>query len=326
MQPVSQIRGFVAWFDSNANKLPWRAIRNIVYLLYGTVEGVMYAAVHPVKTVTSISRKLVSCAHALVQPETWSKVGCGMVGAKFGFSLVGFSLVNETPLSIIGVSLAALGCTLEMIKVAFVAERGKKLEMVLQKLFAQAKAWPESLLTGFCMGLLFGAAKCLISQSSLGPYQIGNAEEAKLTADTIINKHHLPQYQSAEVTNSAHLVIKWTSPEAVHKFRLDESFVEKWTQDVYSFKNAQMTVTPDSQELFARYDGHTSSCEYVGHTTRGVSLAKLGITESLYPELSPLASKILSHTAQGIGGVFSGVLPLKPNSCEQPPSLVSVVQ
>ncbi len=65
------LKKFNAWLDCNGEgewyrqlanflvKLPARAVRNIVRLLYSIIEGLAYAAVHPLKACTNLAKMLV---------------------------------------------------------------------------------------------------------------------------------------------------------------------------------------------------------------------------------------------------------------------------
>ncbi len=311
------LREFNQWLDSNGHgawyeqlttalgKLPFRAIRNIVCLLYNIIEGIIYAGVHPLKALNCAIKQLISLVHALTQPKTWSNIGCGMMGASLGHSLV-----TGNPLSVIGIgiggALVIAGLTAGAIKAAVEAETGKKLDAAGAALLAQAKALPESLLTGFCMGLLFGGIQRAIEQSAAGSYRISSPDEARLAADRIIKEHNLPQYESVGVAKNGDLMIKWSAKDA-YQFADKTNALHTYIKagDVVSLKSAKMIVSPnpDNFEFWVQGTGHTYDYEFSGAVSRGIPLYKLGMTQPLYPLLSPITNQTLSNISQVAGGV-----------------------
>jgi len=130
-------------------KLPLRAVSNIIKLLINILTAVGYTLVHPVKALGKLAIVLVNLIKALTEPDTWSKMGAGILGATLGQAAVG------NPLAPIGL---IVGATMMGIGIS-----GAILDALLKKkevstaLFNQFKQIPEAFLTGFLMGLLFGA-------------------------------------------------------------------------------------------------------------------------------------------------------------------------
>ncbi len=89
-------------------KLPLRAIRNIVQLPVTIVKVIVYAITHPAKACIKLITALIYLLHALTQPETWSKIGVGILGATLGQAVVGNPLA---PIGLI-VGSALLGAGL----------------------------------------------------------------------------------------------------------------------------------------------------------------------------------------------------------------------
>ncbi len=138
-------------------KLPMKAVRNIVRLLYSIIKGVFYTAVHPLKAGVKLAKLLVRLGHELTKPETLSKIGAGIMGAS-----AGQALVTANPFALIGVGIGGAmvvgGISWGMLK-AYFAAQGQQAgrTAALENLLYQAKQLPEAALTGFCIGLLFGA-------------------------------------------------------------------------------------------------------------------------------------------------------------------------
>lgn len=143
-------------------KLPMQAVRNIVRLLYSIVKSVFYAAVHPMKAAVQLAKLLVRLAHELTKPETWSKMGAGILGAS-----VGQALVTGNPFSVIGLGIGAGmlvgGISIGMLKTALENEKGHRWDAVKEHLLFQLKALPEAALTGFIMGLIVGGIERAVS-------------------------------------------------------------------------------------------------------------------------------------------------------------------
>lgn len=136
-------------------RLPIQAVRNIVRLLYSIIKGVFYTTVHPIKAAVNLAKLLVRLAHELTKPETWSKIGAGILGAS-----AGHALVTATPFSVIGLGIGAGmvvgGISIGMLKTALENEQGHRWDAIKEHLFLQVKALPEAALTGFIMGLIIG--------------------------------------------------------------------------------------------------------------------------------------------------------------------------
>ena len=172
----SPLYEFNKWLNSNGDgkwyqqlatflvKLPARSVRNIIQLLYNIIKGIVYAATHPLKSLTHLAKMLIALAHELTKPEVWSKMGVGLIGAGLGQSLV-----TGDPMSVIEMGIGAAmvigGVSVGALRAALEAEKDNRLEAAKQNLFSQAKELPESMLTGFCMGLITGAIQRAIRES-----------------------------------------------------------------------------------------------------------------------------------------------------------------
>lgn len=136
-------------------KLPLHAVKNIIHTLYKLIKEIFTFAVHPQTALLKIARLLVDFIHALSQPETWSRLGAGIVG----FSL-GAGLSSGNPFSVLGLvlgtSMAIFGISFGALKAAIEHAKDKKLEAVKNSLANQSVELPEAILTGFFLGLIVG--------------------------------------------------------------------------------------------------------------------------------------------------------------------------
>lgn len=199
----SPLKEFNTWLDSNGHgawfeqlgiflaKLPLRAVRNIIRLLYAVVKTAIYAAGHPVKAAMKLARLLIHLLVALTKPETWSKMGSGIAGGS-----VGQFAVTGNPFALIGIAVGGAmtlgGLTAGAIKAAVDT---RSMDRVKEQLIKQAKELPEALLTGFLMGLILGAIQKATTAEAPKPQEALSAEKVPPTRP-------MAQYQYA-VDNSA---------------------------------------------------------------------------------------------------------------------------
>lgn len=214
---------FNQWLDSNGHgkwyqqlatflaKLPMRAVRNIVRLLYNIVKSALFAAVHPLKALNNLAKLLVNLIHELTKPATWSKIGAGIIGASLGHALV-----TGNPLSVIGLGVGAAmvigGLSVGALKAAVQEEQGKRLQAVANAVWGQIKQLPEPALTGFVMGLITGGIERAIQKSALSKpknYTVSDPQEAQKYADQFIKDHNLPEYTHVELDPSGNIIIHW---------------------------------------------------------------------------------------------------------------------
>ncbi len=165
-----------SWYKQLATflvKLPIKAARNIVRLLYSIIKGVFYTAVHPLKAGVKFAKLIVRLLHELTKPETWSKLGAGIMGAS-----AAQALITANPFALIGVGIGGAmvvgGISWGMLK-AYLAtnEQQSGRSAALENLMNQAKMLPEAALTGFCIGLLFGG----IQKATLAPKELPSGWE-----------------------------------------------------------------------------------------------------------------------------------------------------
>ena len=139
-------------------KLPLRSARNVVSYLYSVISNILYTAAHPLKGLTHIATRIVVLLDELTKPENWAKIGCGSIGA-----LAGQSLVLGNPLSLVGLAIGGAvivaGLSIDALDAAIRCEKGKEMETIKARLWAQAEQAPETLLTGFFTGMLIGGIR-----------------------------------------------------------------------------------------------------------------------------------------------------------------------
>ncbi len=258
------LKRFNQWLDSNGEgnwfqklhtfliKLPFRAARNVLRLLYLVIKSAFYAATHPLKSLVKLAKLTVSLIHALTLPETWSKIGAGMIGAS-----IGQSLAMGNPLSVVGIgigaALAAAGLTVGAFKAAVQAEKGKKAKAFGHNLFTQIKGVPEDALTGLYFGLLVGAVRRLIPAKKAPANSGLSPEEAKALGKAFADKYKLPECSHVEVLPDGQLKM-WWAERAAQKF-IEPNRVRFGLEQAKRF---EITVKPSGEATLLEiqnYDG-----------------------------------------------------------------------
>ena len=145
-----------AWYKQLALflvKLPMQSVRNIIRLLYTIIKEASCSVVHPRKAIAKTANALVNLPYELSKPETWSKIGAGLIGATLGQGLI-----TGNPFSIIGLGVGAAmmigGLTMGALRAALEAEKSCALRAAGLNVWCQAQALPESFITSFFTGLL----------------------------------------------------------------------------------------------------------------------------------------------------------------------------
>lgn len=301
------LKEFNNWLDTNGHgkwykqlatflvKLPPRAVRNIIRLLYNFVKGALFAIVHPLKGINHLAILLISLIHELTKEETWSKIGIGMMGAGLGQALI-----TGNPLSIIGLgigaSLLVAGLSIGALKAAVHAEKGAKFEAVKKNLFFQLKQLPEVALTGFCMGLMIGTIQRVIYEHQMKTYLVSNYEEARQYADSFVKEHKLPQYTEVELESSGKIIIKWQGNDLYYMERTHPEFFPdpEYPRSIYYRIGVNMELQPGNGQMVTNmhdfWDGYTyaekQSLESIGIEGRSYPLPPENINFSQYGALS----------------------------------------
>lgn len=291
--------GHGEWYQQLATflvKLPMRSIRNIVQLIYNIIREACYAVVHPLKATNRLAKMLIALVNELTKPETWSKIGAGMIGGSLGQSLV-----TGQPFSLIGIGIGGGlligGLSAGALKAALKAEKGCKFQEVKKNLRQQAQQLPEIALTGFCMGLLVGGIQRAIYEQKMKNFRVSNHEEAKQYADSFIEEYHLPQYSEVELTPSGKIIIKWSNRD-MSQFREINPSLFEIGPGVFEFPSKiTMDLQPGGSSLRIDFHGWDGVERY--RFTEHLALNDLGITGPTYPK--PSANTALPELGSIVG-------------------------
>lgn len=201
-----------AWYKQLATflvKLPLRVARNFVCLIYDIIRTTLQTLTHPVQAVVKLAKLLVSLAYQLTLPETWSKIGAGIIGANLGQALV-----TGNPFSVIGMGVGGAmllaGLSFGTFKAAIQAEKEHRWQEVKGALVRQVKQLPESMLTGFCMGLMLGVIQMEIEKYGKRIYN----ETVSSEVNKQLKNYHLPASSDIQLSPARDVIIKWPVEEA----------------------------------------------------------------------------------------------------------------
>jgi hypothetical protein len=191
-------------------KLPPKAARNVIRLLYDVIHSLLYGMAHPLKATARAGKNLVLLVEELSKPHNWSKMGSSMIGASFG-QFLGTGGVN--PLSIVGVgiggALLIAGISVDSLKVVTSA---KDETAAMETLQGHVAALPEALMTGFCMGMLLGAIQRGMQVHQKNLYAVTDRSTARVWANKYVAAHHMPPPNQVFWTHSKHVVMQWRHP------------------------------------------------------------------------------------------------------------------
>lgn len=158
-----QDNGDGPWYEKLATflaKLPIKVARNIANLVVTFIKLAIavptYILMHPMKTFLKLAKIIIE----LLQPETWTKIGAGMMGSSAATAAVtgGFSAVTF----IIGAALAFAGISVGTLKTALAAEKGFRMKAAQDHFFNEAMQFTETFATSFCLVLTFEAIQQII--------------------------------------------------------------------------------------------------------------------------------------------------------------------
>lgn len=225
---------FNEWIDSNGKgewykqlatflvKLPVRAIRNIVSMIYNIIKYLCYAAVHPLKALEQLVDKFNDLIEALTKPEVWSKIGAGVIGASLGNAAV-----SGNPVSVIGfgIGIAMLigGLSVGTISEILTAKKGEGRQAAKAYLWERAKELPESMLTGFMMGLMFGGIQRAAQQHAHKTMQPTNDATARQWANRYTSYHNLPKPTNTYYAGNGQVVMRWTPEQMARVVQIKPS-------------------------------------------------------------------------------------------------------
>jgi hypothetical protein len=201
----SPLTKFNNWIDRSNNgkwyaeiglfltKLPLKVARNILRLVYNLIEAALFTTVHPLKALNKFVKCLVNLIHALTKPETWLKIGASVVGASIGNALISGNPFSLIALAIGGAMIYA-GLAFSVVKAAIAAKRGERMDAVGLELLLQIKEIPESLLTGFAMGLMMGYLQKTIQEHQHSTFKVVDQKTAQEWANKFENHYSKPSY------------------------------------------------------------------------------------------------------------------------------------
>ncbi len=160
---------FNAWLDSNGEvewykklgaalaKTPLLAARAILNQVFSVLKALIFPLVHPKKALVEAGFLFVNFLHSLSKPETYSKVGAGVLGTAIGFSLV---VVQPPVFTTVAIGLALMGVSMafEAVRSYANADAGQESKDVRNILFKKhVKQIPAAFATGLLSGLAAGA-------------------------------------------------------------------------------------------------------------------------------------------------------------------------
>lgn len=215
----SDLDRFNKWLDDNGQgnwywqlatclyKLPMRAVRDIVELLYQIIKTCVAMLIQPHKIPTRVAILLISLVAALTKPETWAQMGAGAIGASLGQCAVG------NPFAVIGFGIGAAmllgGVSVGAIKTAIEAKSGSKLQEVGYYLRTRAEKLATGMLSSFFIGLILGGIERALRVQTYIPTQ----EEAHKFAVRFCKEHNLPPPTNVVVGNHGiDITFEYVSP------------------------------------------------------------------------------------------------------------------
>lgn len=314
--PLSQ---FSQWLDDNGQgewyqqlavslrNLPVKAVRNIIRMLYSIIKEILYTLVHPLKSLSHLTKTMVLLANELTKSETWTKIGVGSLGGCLGQALMVGNPVLLIALGI-GGALTLTGLTATLIKTLVQAEEGKRVNAAQQVFLSSALDLPEALFTGICMGLITGGVQRVMKRLNAAqakPFRISTNEEAYKAADRIIKKYRLPAHDGIEFNSNGDLIINW------NKYSVQSMNFKRYPKvgrDTIQCLSAKLIIKPDAEELVVRYVGATADYEYISYWNDYPPVHQLGIWDSLYP-LEPTAIAVNAHAFTHKLGSAVGAMP-----------------
>jgi len=215
--------GHGAWYTQLATflaKLPIKAATNILRLICSAIKLAIgipaYVLIHPLKTPLKLVKILVELVHALLQPETWIKIGGGLIG-----SSLGAAAISGGPLGVItfgiGAAMIIGGLSVGTLKTILMAEKGLKWTETKAFLHKQIKQIPEDIFTGFCMVMLLEGIQQVIrgfqklareikyaNDKSASKKVYSNVEVEKFYQSTHFPHHDRIKYNNTDVSISWH--------------------------------------------------------------------------------------------------------------------------
>lgn len=213
----SQVKEFDNWLENNGHgawyeqlaiflaKLPLKAGRNIVRIIFNIIKiGIgapAYLLMHPLKAPLILAKILVELVISLLEPETWSKIGGGLLGSSLGYAAVAGGPLGLISFGI-GAAMVIGGISLGTLKTALLVQKDSRKGAVSKYLITQFKQLSENVLTGFCMVMLVEAVQQTIrgiqKLDHTARYsrakRLSKENYSKTKVDNFLKENNLPKY------------------------------------------------------------------------------------------------------------------------------------
>lgn len=272
---------FNAWLDNNGHshwflelgnflvKLPFKAARNILRLVVNIIKTAICVPleilIHPLKAPLKLAKLLVSLAHNLTQPETWTKIGGSMLGTSLATATCTYNPVGVLSIGI-GAALSISGISIGTLKTALFAEKHERWNCTKTYLIEQSKMITEDLLTGYCLGLLvYGVQKITreCQKMRLMKEHKKHFQQVQEQNDRLIHEINTKNSQTIDDINSQNRAliaesqttyIDQTSREFLEKYRLpnpdrynrgDQNFSVRWQLEKFQEVDFPMHDLPE---------------------------------------------------------------------------------
>lgn len=173
-------------------KLPLKVAYNLMNTLFSFIKlalkiglGVPAQAImHPLKAPIKLVKLLVILVHNLLLPETWTKVGAGMLGSVLGQAALA---ANPMGLMVVGIAgaLMVAGISIGTLKTVLLAQKGLRLQAASEYLKDQSLKVPEYVLTGFTMVMLLEAIHQIIRACQISSRGLQHDRDIKASKDAL---------------------------------------------------------------------------------------------------------------------------------------------
>lgn len=230
LQPAHQFSNWIdrsedGWFTNlslSLVKLPLAAVRNILRMIYNVAKALVYMAVHPIKFLVDALHFLTELIKSLAKPETYTKLGAGIVGSSLAQMVFTGGLSPHVYMGLaLGGALIGLGLIAGVI-VALV-----KGESVGHTAWKQIKAIPECMLTGFLIGLAVGALKQLFTEKHV----VMQNDPAHEFVDQYLQSlpKHYPAPTSVEMLPDGTIIASWKGADLTQLAHADPTLMSSIT-------------------------------------------------------------------------------------------------
>lgn len=281
--PNNSWNQFNAWLEDNGHgnwnsqlgiflaKLPLKAARNILRLFIKVLKTAMQAPLwvlmHPLKAPLELAKLLVVLVQNLIQPETWTKMGLGVIGTSLANATCSYNPIGVFGIGI-GAALTISGISVGTLKTALYAKKDVRWNTTKSYLVEQAKSISEDLLTGYCLGLLIHGTQKIIRECQKAHHnakyehnvQVVKDQNNQLIRDVNAkNAHAIDEInrKNADILkNSKNAYIDQKSSEFFDKYKFpsadkysknDQGFSVRWPIEKAYGSNLPMTDIPEGK-------------------------------------------------------------------------------